>query len=624
MPRIFANYLARLEIVYRDRPHFIGLKARLLAVCSWVILLLTPLNLLKLAWLQPPMIGFRVIFGLLMVGVALFSLRWIRLGKLEQAGNALVMVVTLSMHGLLLLVPVYAQPLSAAILIFAFGLVFLLLALVFASRLVASGVLAIVAVSHWTFHFRELHTEVVSGSIHFAADTLLRDGLVAIGIVFGLGLVLVRMIEEAHRRSEQSLRETRLMNENLGRLVAERTGDLENAMTRAHEASQAKGDFLANMSHEIRTPLNGIIASADLLRRRPDLPPAAAEHIRLISDSGELLLKQLSDILDFSKIEAGQMELETHRFELMSLVTDCTALMATRAEQSGVKLEYAVSPDLPTHLAGDSFRLRQVLLNLVSNAIKFTPAGGRVRLGVGSDEPTANPVSLRFEVSDTGIGMDEATIKRIFDRFTQADSSTTRRYGGTGLGLAISSRIVSIMGGAIDAQSTPGCGSIFYFTLPFEVSTSGPAVDVPPIKKPVALGLRVLVAEDNPINRKIISAQLQALGCPCTMTVDGEQVLMALRDGPLPDVVLMDCHMPNVDGWEATRRIRAWAADRTLSKQDRQAALVPVIALTAAALPEERARCLESGMNGFLSKPVKLAELQRALQPFTRAAAGNN
>ncbi|MDF3056899.1 MAG: integral rane sensor hybrid histidine kinase [Rariglobus sp.] len=623
MLRPFATYLDTLDLAYRDRPYFVGLKARLMAWFSGLILVLVPLNMAKLLWIHPPLLGFRISFTLFMGVGAAFCLHWAKKGRADVAGNGLVLVTTLSVHMLMLLVPAYTQPLSAAILLFAFDLLFLLLALVFASRFVAVGVLVIVVASQVTFHVRELQADVVTGSIEFAAATLLRDGLIVITLVFCLGMALVRMIEEAHRRSEESLNETRAMNENLGRLVAERTRDLEVAMERANEASRAKGDFLANMSHEIRTPLNGIIASADLLWRRPDLPPDATEHLRLIEDSGELLLKQLSDILDFSKIEAGQLELEIHRFQLAPLVADCVALMAPGAVHGGMRLDYEVASEIPHSLQGDSFRLRQVLLNLMANAIKFTPAGGHVRLVVTCEDPQGNPVPVRFEVRDTGIGMDEAAMKQIFDRFTQADSSTTRRYGGTGLGLAICSRIVGMMGGKIKVESVPGKGSAFYFTVPLR-TFEAPEVIVVPKPKVVALGLRVLVAEDNAMNRKILGAQLAALGCACTMTNDGEEVLAALQQAPLPDVVLMDCHMPNLDGWEATRRLRSWAGDRDSMAHHRKAALVPVIALTAAALPEERTRCLESGMNDFLSKPVKLSDLQRTLQPFAPTAVSGN
>ncbi|CAM2798425.1 ATP-binding protein [Rariglobus hedericola] len=610
MYRPFATYFDRLAFTYRDRTYFFGVKARLLAGFSILLLFLIPLNTAKFIIDPPPFVGLRVVFNLCMGVAAVMSLRWIRKGRPELAGNCLVLATVLPVHLISLLVPAYQQPLSAAILMFLFGVVFMLLSLVFATRMVALGILVITVSSQVSFHFTQLQLDTIEGSMRFAATTLLRDGLISLGLVFILGMALVRMIETAHRRSEESLRETRATNENLGRLVAERTYELETATELANEASRAKGDFLANMSHEIRTPLNGIIASSDLLRRRDDLSPEAAEHVRLIAESGELLLKQLSDILDFSKIESGQFSLEAQPVEVPALVTDCVTLLAPKAAQGGMRIECVLGVDVPPYLQGDGFRLRQVLLNLLSNAIKFTPSGGDVRITVTQAGSHASVAQIRFEVRDTGIGMDEFAMNRLFERFTQADSSTTRRYGGTGLGLAISSRIVGMMGGRIEVESSPGVGSVFYFTVPFGVITAAEGELDVPAPQVVRLGLSVLVVEDNAMNLKILGAQLTALGCTHSVAVDGVEALAALKKGPLPDVILMDCHMPNLDGWEATRCIRSWGD---------KAATIPIIALTAAALPEERARCMEAGMNDFLSKPVKLSGLQQALRPFVRA-----
>jgi len=425
----------------------------------------------------------------------------------------------------------------------------------------------------------------------------------------------VRMIEAANERSEQALRETRTTNENLEGLVAERTRELESAILQAQASAQAKSEFLANMSHEIRTPLNGIIGSSDLLRLRSDLPPHAAEHVRIIAESGDLLLRLLGDILDFSKIEAGQLQLDRHPFELASTVADTMALMTSKAAAGGVQLQFDVAPNLPPQVLGDSYRLRQVLLNLTSNAVKFTPTGGRVQVTVRAEEAAADPVRVRFEVRDSGIGMDEATIVRVFERFTQADTSTTRRYGGSGLGLAISTHLVELMGGELEVESAPGKGSVFFFALSFPRVTT-PVIEAPMAKINAHLGLDVLVVEDNPMNRAILAAQLARLGCRHTVALDGQEALTALARAPAPDLVLMDGHMPNLDGWETTRRIRAWFDDE--NPQLRRAAVVPIVALTAAALPEERWRCLDAGMNEFLAKPVRLADLHNVLRRYAQ------
>jgi len=613
-----AASVARLDSTYRDQSYFIALKARLLAAFDLLVLIFVPLNVAKLLVLHPPELEIRLGFNAVFALAALLSLRWIWKGQLERAGSGFVLVAVLLIHALAFLMSSYPEPLSAAILLFVFDLVMLLVALVFASRRVFFALILILVASNAAFHFHALHREPVPGSLGFAADTLLSDGLITMGFIFGLGLALHAILNAANRRSEEALRETSATNENLGQLVAERTARLEAATRQANEASQAKGDFLANMSHEIRTPLHGIIASADLLQHHADLPPAATEHIRLIAESGDLLQKLLSDILDLSKMEAGQLALECRPFALSPLAFDSVALVSPKAAQGGVEVLCTIAPGLPDVVEGDNFRLRQILLNILSNAVKFTPAGGRVELVIRADDQSTNPAAIRFEIRDTGIGMDTATVQGLFRRFTQADASTTRRYGGTGLGLAISGHLISLMGGKISVESTPGRGSVFQFSLPLapvDKATSRPSV---PPSEDEPLGLHVLVAEDNSVNRKVLGSQLAKLGCSCTMTVDGRDVVAALEGGLQPDVVLMDCHMPQLDGWEATARIRAWADDPAATAAQRQTAALPIIALTAAALPEERSRCLAAGMTDFLPKPAKISDLRRALEPLIR------
>jgi signal transduction histidine kinase/ActR/RegA family two-component response regulator len=549
---------------------------------------------------------------------AVLGLSWVSRGRLLAAGNGLAIGLIVPTHALLFLAPTYVQPLSVGVQLLAFDLVFLLLSVVFASRTVAAVMLSVSVASLGAFYFLALRGAPLPGTLEFAAATLMRDGLFALLFTFCLGITVVRLVEAANRRSEQALRETRAVNENLEALVAERTRALEIATQEAQDSSRAKSEFLANMSHEIRTPLNGIIASSDLLRQRRDLPPAAAEQVRIVADSGDLLLRLLGDILDFSKIEAGQLALETRPFELPATIANTAALLAHKAAASNVELECAIAPNLPVHVAGDSFRLRQVLLNLTTNAIKFTPAGGRVQVVVGSDAPDADPARIRFEVRDTGMGMDSATLLRIFERFTQADSSTTRRFGGTGLGLAISSHLVQLMGGKLEVESAPGRGSSFFFTLalPRVAAPQGNSATANPFTADLAL--HVFVVEDNAVNRSILGAQLAQLGCRHTMTGDGEEALEVLAREAPPDVILMDCHMPKLDGWETTRRLRAWTNDADAIR--RRVAALPVIALTAAALPEERQRCLDAGMNEFLTKPVRLADLERGLRRFASPA----
>ncbi len=608
-------WLLRLDAVYQGQSHFTGIKAPMLAWFDLLVIAFIPLNVGKLLWLQPPGIGIRLTLNVIMFASALLSLRYLFRGRIATAGNLVALGLTAPMH-LALLIPAEAlQPLATGIQLFAFDLVFLLLTAIFATRLTTVVVIGVILAGHFGYYFQHLHGDLPVGTVGFAADTLVRDGFFALGFVFALAVTLVRLIESAHRRSEQALHETRTMNENLGRLVASRTRELEAATAQANAASQAKSEFLANMSHEIRTPLNGIIASADLLQRRRDLPAEAGESVRLISQSGDLLLKLLSDILDFSKIEAGQLRLEHHDFQLADVVNDTIGLVTSRADVAGLRLTCTLDPGLPEVVTGDSYRLRQVLLNLLANAVKFTPAGGRVEMHVAAAGPAINPLLVRFSVRDTGIGIDAATRERIFERFTQADASTTRRYGGTGLGLSICARLVDLMGGRLGLESTPGKGSVFSFVVPLTPSQrrhpeAAAASALPNLR------LRILVAEDNEINSRIIVRQLQQLGCTSVLAADGEELLARLVADTLPDLILMDCHMPKVDGWETTRRIRAWATEPAGPRL--AAASLPIIALTAATLPEEQARCREAGMDGFVAKPVRLSELETALRPYAR------
>ncbi|ACB75436.1 ATP-binding protein [Opitutus terrae] len=622
--RLIHSCLRRLDRAYRDRPHFIGLKARMLTGITLLLLVLVPVNIAKLVWIDPPALGPRIVLNLIVAVACLLCLRLVMRGRLSRAANQLALTLVLAVHGSVTLVAATMtaqQPLSVAIQLFAFNIVFLLFAILFAARWVAGVVFAIIVAGHVGFHTLVLQKVPVAPGLQFAAGTLLRDGLLVLGLLFCLGIILGRLIETAHRRTEEALRQVQNLNENLERLVADRTRELQLASQQAEAASRAKSEFLANMSHEIRTPLNGIIASADLMIQRADLPAEAREHARLITQSGDLLLNLLGDILDFSKIEAGQITLEDHVFELESTVTDTVALLASRAATAAVQLQVAVAPAVARNFEADSYRLRQVLLNLLGNAVKFTPAGGRVQISVTA-AGEGDPRPVRFEIRDTGIGMDETTLRRIFERFTQADSSTTRRYGGTGLGLAISFRLVEMMGGRLAVESAPGQGSIFYFTLPLRPVDAPAHVPGPAEALPSRLNLHVLVAEDNATNRQILGRQLTRLGCTFTLAADGVAALAALQQEPLPDLILMDCHMPNLDGWETTRRLRGEAASSPGLRQ--KAASLPVIALTAAAFPEERARCQEAGMNDFLAKPVKLAELQQALLRYSRAAATNS
>jgi len=419
--------------------------------------------------------------------------------------------------------------------------------------------------------------------------------------------LLCRNVAEAFAHFEM-----KRMNQCLRRELQASNQELKDALRAAEQKSQAKAEYIATMSHELRTPLNGVLGMAELLQNTR-LQPQQREYTEAITSSGNQLLTLINDILDDAKAEAGKLELESIDFDLLGMLEDTTKLLAVLASNKGLELISKFELHTAPIVRGDPTRLRQVLTNLIGNAIKFTPEG-EVVLRVSQREDMDDVISLRFEISDTGIGIDAVAQARIFERFSQANSATTRVYGGTGLGLSICRQLVQAMDGEIGLVSEPGRGSRFWFTIQLA------RVALPPLSSAnMAAGpRRVLVADDSAVDQTVVCGLLRTLGLEIDVVVNGKQALEALSRQDY-GLVLMDCRMPLMDGYETTRRIRQDEAARRRitnneSRTDATAACrLPVIAMTANAMRGDRERCLLAGMDDYIVKPINPRVLQTVI-----------
>jgi len=426
------------------------------------------------------------------------------------------------------------------------------------------------------------------------------------------GLVSARLRD----RARQAMRSARELVDNLEQkkqALEVQSRELAEASQKAEQANVAKAQFLATISHEIRTPMNGVLGTTELLLATP-LDARQRRLAQTAHRSATALLALIDDVLDLSRIEASKLTLQSTSFDLRALVTEAADLMATTARGKPLTLSCTISPALPERVEGDPMRLRQVLVNLLHNAVKFTERGG-IALDLIVLDDAGDDVRLLFEVRDTGIGLAEDQFDSVFDAFTQVDGSSTRRHGGTGLGLAIVKEIAELMGGQVGVDSRLDEGSTFWFEVSLKKSSAPASSGEPAPDDAPVLSAHILLAEDDDVNQLVVEEMLTQMGCVVDTVDDGDAACVAAASIPY-DLIFMDCHMPGLDGFAATRRIRAEA--------NGNGSRTPIVALTADALAGDRERCLDCGMDDYMTKPVSSAQLAAAVRRWAGRGAAKS
>ena len=448
--------------------------------------------------------------------------------------------------------------------------------------------------------------------------------IIGFATVFSLSTILIlwRLQRDMQRNALRAEQETNLRLESYNQQLTARNAELKraqevavDALQGAERASKAKTDFLSNMSHDIRTPMNAIIGITTLMKNELHEPDKLAEHLEKLESSGRLLLGIINDILDMSRIESGKTTLNIEQMDLLQQIEQVESVISEQAHQRNQEFRVVTASVQHEHVLADPNRLNQILMNILSNSVKYTPAGGHIRLEVEELPRDAHYAKYKFIVQDDGIGMSDAYLKTIFDPFTREEKSGTNHVQGTGLGMAITKSVVDLMGGVISVESAPGQGSRFEVVLEFPIDTEAALVQKPetddvPADNSLLCGMKFLCAEDNEINSEILQMLLESKGATCTIYPDGQQIVDAfakVKPGDY-DMILMDVQMPVMDGLEATRRIRS--SENPLGKT------IPILAMTANAFLEDMQKSKEAGMDEHLSKPVDIAMLEQVVRRF--------